>query len=156
MSQTAFDFAFLGLNQPQLHSFYDNNFDRRWHYTEINYALVAVVFYLFTIYLSQPTIEEDRNLKAKKLQEKQKQKELKKQNPEGYVEPIKKLGLLECFMIGHNLILCIFSFLTFINTAPIIFSLWKQHGYLTAFAKYFPEVCLFVLVLFFVAIVVYI
>ena len=140
MSDASFDYAFLTLNQPELHSFYINNFDRRWRYTGFRCAFVAVLFYLITIYLFQPTIEQEKKSKALKLQEKQRQKELQKQNPKTYKKPVKVLGLLEYFMILHNLALCIFSLLAFINTAPIIFSLWREHGFLTAFAKYFPEV----------------
>eukprot|EP01083_Nonionella_stella_P197633 726444_1 len=48
------------------------------------------------------------------------------------VKPIKKerkFGKIEAVIFIHNLLLAIFSLLCFINTAPIVFNLFKTYGY---------------------------
>jgi len=41
----------------------------------------------------------------------------------------KRLGAVELLMFFHNVILCVFSLLTFINTFPIVYQLFKEHGF---------------------------
>eukprot|EP01084_Bolivina_argentea_P097835 175871_1 len=81
--------------------------DVSFAYTSLRFPFWGLVFYLLSIQLTAP--------KSNKPRSKQSKYE-------------RKFGKTETVMFLHNVILAIFSGLTFINTAPIIYNIISEHG----------------------------
>eukprot|EP01084_Bolivina_argentea_P146345 256276_1 len=77
------------------------------------YVVWGLIFYALSIVYFQP----------------QKQPKQSKPKSSNKLKAKRKFGTIEAIIFIHNLLLAIFSVLCFVNTAPIVFSFFKTHGY---------------------------
>jgi len=88
-----------------------------YDYTQLRYPMVGLALYLLTVAVFQPSkqaeIEYEEKLK--------KDEKIKKK--------ASRFGKTKLFMFIHNILLCIFSWLCFINTFPIVYNLLQQYGW---------------------------
>eukprot|EP01084_Bolivina_argentea_P132769 234301_1 len=84
-------------------------------HTQFRYPMVGIILYLITTIYFQPPPPSKSAAPAPKSKSKKKVK-----------KPITTLKLCICV---HNILLCVFSGLTFYNTFPIISSIFLKEGF---------------------------
>jgi len=107
-------FAYASLLRDNLHSYFSIDLDTSFFMTQFRFPMIGVLLYLLSIHYFQPS----KDTIAKETVNNNKKNEPKKE---------RKLGKIEKFMFLHNILLCIFSLLCFLNTAPIIYELFQQY-----------------------------
>ncbi|ETO22438.1 GNS1/SUR4 family protein [Reticulomyxa filosa] len=83
-------------------------------YRKFRYPFWGLILYLFSVRLFQPKEET-----VKKVEQPITRSDSGRD---------KRLGKTESLMFLHNMLLCIFSFLTCANTLPIVYDLFKTYG----------------------------
>ena len=92
--------------------------DLSFKYTQFRFPFWGLIFYLLSIHLTAPKSNQPRSSQSK------------------YV---RKCGKTETVMFVHNLVLAIFSALTFINTAPIVYGIVVENGLYDGLCKEIAE-----------------
>jgi hypothetical protein len=91
--------------------------EANWPLTQFRYPALGLVLYLLTIKVFQPS----------KNEEQQYEKNLK--SDKDAQAKAARCGKTKSFMFVHNALLCVFSLLCCLNTAPIVYSLLRQYGW---------------------------
>jgi hypothetical protein len=90
-----------------LHEKYGITVDMSWAFSTLRFPLWGLVFYLLSIQLLAPKSNQPRSSQSKCE---------------------RKFGQTETVMFIHNVILAVFSFLTFINSTPIVYDTLTTYG----------------------------
>jgi len=104
--------AYSSYLKDNLHSYFAIDLDTSYFMTQFRFPLIGVLLYLSLIHYFQPSkdviVEKENNNKSEQKKE-------------------RKFGRIEKFMFFHNIILCFFSLICCLNTAPIVYELFQQY-----------------------------
>jgi len=114
--------------QTQLANHFGISVDTSSALTKLRFPFWALVFYICTLKLFEPkeeTAKEGNACNDSSLSTSQP----KVNEPVKAANKNKNLDKIQWLILSHNLLLCIFSFLTFYNTFPLIFNLFRTYGF---------------------------